>query len=104
MNPKIILILVGLNSLNALLPTPDTNGIIALSSVNIDDAIRCNNTLILLLLDHRFLLLDVYAPWCKPCMEFIGEYNQIARILYSIPKNTIRLASYDVTLDRNFES
>ena len=37
-------------------------------------------------------------------MEFISEYNQIARILYSIPKNTIRLASYDVTLDRNFEN
>ena len=45
MNLIIILLLVGLNSVDALLPTPDTNGIIALSSSSIDDAIRCNNTI-----------------------------------------------------------
>jgi thiol-disulfide isomerase/thioredoxin len=93
MNQKILLILLSLTFLNAQLPTPDAHGIIALTSSSIDDAIRY----------HRFLLLDIYAPWCGPCMEFVPDYNQIARILYSIPKNAIRLASYDATLDRNFE-
>ena len=46
-------------------------------------------------------MIDFWAPWCKPCVEFEPDYSALAKILHSRPNNMIRLSSYDVTKDKD---
>ena len=72
----LILLLV----ISASLSYDTQNGVLLLNSDNFLDALK----------DHDYIFVDVYANWCKPCIEFEPQFESLQNM-----NNGITLAKID---------